>query len=131
MATATDQSLYLAGAGWTVRGSSSGNGMEVSLLQNLPYPRRISSRLLFNENPGPLPWVKRPEREVNLYPSNVEFKNEWSYSSPSSLHFHVVDRSAILLTFKFVVRNVIRIWYFAGAKRNGDECRYTARCHSV
>jgi len=128
---ATDQSVYRAGAGWTVRGSSSGNGKGFSLHQNRPYPLRGPRSLLFNENQGPLPRVKRQEHGVYLYPSNVEAKNEWSYSSPPSLHFHVLDRSALLLTFKFVGRNIIRIWYFAGVKHKSDECRYTARCHSV
>jgi len=41
---------YRAGAGWTVRGSSSGKGKGFSLLQNRPYSLRGPRSLLFNEN---------------------------------------------------------------------------------
>jgi hypothetical protein len=103
----TDQSVYRAGAGWTVRGSNSCKGKGFSLLQNRPYPLRGPRSLIVSENQGPLPGVKRPGREVNLYPSNVEVKIAWRYTSPPTLYFRVVDRSALFLPFKFVVRNVI------------------------
>jgi len=81
-------------------------GKGFSLLQNRPYPLSGPRSLLFNENQAPLPREKRPGHEVNLYPSNVEVKIEWRYTSPTSLYFHVMDRSALLLPFKFVLRNV-------------------------
>jgi hypothetical protein len=105
VAAATDQSVYRAG--WTVLGSNSGKGKGFSLLQNRPYLLKGPRSLIFSENQDTLPGVKRPGREVNLYPSNVEVKMAWRYTSPPTLYFRAVDRSHLLLPFKFVVRNVI------------------------
>jgi hypothetical protein len=88
VAAATDQSVHRAGAGWTVRGSNSVKDKGFSLLQNRPYRLRGPRSLLFNENQGLLPGMKQPGRELNLYPSNIEVKIEWRYTSPLLLYFH-------------------------------------------
>jgi hypothetical protein len=52
---------------------------------------RGPTSILFNEYRGSFPATKRPGHEVNhSLPSSAEFKNEWSYTSTSSISFFII-----------------------------------------
>ena len=67
--------------GLAVRGSNSGRGKRVPVLQSRPNRLWGPPSLLFNGYRGPLLGIKRLEREVQYSPlSSADIKNYWRYS---------------------------------------------------
>jgi hypothetical protein len=67
------------------------------------------SGLLFGGYRGPFPGVKRPGLDVDhSAPSGVEVKNEWSYSSASSIRLYGADRDnfAFLRVYLYLICKV-------------------------
>ena len=76
-----------------MRGLNPGRFKSVFFSANRPALLWGPSSLLFNGYQGSLPGAKRLGREVShLPPSNVEVKNEWSYTCSPPIRLHGVDK---------------------------------------